>query len=101
MLLDVGAGAEEALLFAGPEADADGAAHFEAGGFQDANGFEHDGGAGAVVGGASAGVPGIEVRAEHDDLVGFGFIGAGDFADDVEGIQIVVVELVLDVRRAW
>ena len=31
-------------------------------------------------------LPGIEVAAEHDDLIGFGFIGAGNFADDVEGI---------------
>ncbi len=39
------------------------------------------------------------MRAEHNDLVGFGFIGAGDFADDVEGVEVVVVELVLDVHQ--
>jgi len=38
------------------------------------------------------------VRAEHDDLVGFGFVVAGYFANDVERIQIVVVELVLDIE---
>ena len=37
--------------------------------------------------------------AEHNDLVGFGFIGTGDFADDVEGVEVVVVELVLDVHQ--
>ncbi len=97
VLLHVGARAEETLFFAGPEADADGAAHLEAGGFEDADGFQHDCGASAVVGGACAGLPGIEVAAKHDDFVGLGLIGAGNFADDVERIQVVVVELVLDI----
>src|SRR6059058_1334059 len=98
MLLDVGAGAEQALFFAGPEADANGAAHLEASGLENADGFEHDAGACAIVGGTGATMPGIEVRAEHDDLVGFGFVRAGNLADDVEGIEIVVVELVLDIE---
>src|SRR4029077_12960485 len=98
MLLDVGARAEQTLFFAGPQADADGAAHLEAGGLEDADGLEHHGGACAIVSGAGSGVPGIEVRAEHDDFVGFGFVGAGNFADDVEGVQIVVVELVLNIE---
>ena len=38
------------------------------------------------------------MRAEHDHFVGFGFIRAGDFADDVEGIKIVVEELVVDIE---
>ena len=57
VLFDVRDGAEKALLFAGPEADADGAAHFEAGGLEDANGFDHDGRTSAVVCGSSAGLP--------------------------------------------
>src|ERR1700722_5279967 len=97
VLLDVGAGAEQALLFTSPEPDADGAAHLYTGGFENADGFKHDGGAGAVVGGACAGLPRIEVAAQHDDFVGLGFIGAGDFADDIERVEIFVVELVLDV----
>src|SRR6266571_1948766 len=98
MLLDVSAGAEQALLFPGPEANADGATHLEASGLEDADGFEHDRGAGTVIGGAGSRVPRIEVSAKHDDLVGLGFVRAGDFADDVEGIQVVVVELVLDIE---
>src|SRR6266700_6452530 len=98
MLLDVSAGAEQALLFAGPQTDAHGTAHLEAGGLENADSFEHYGGTCAVVGGAGSRVPRIEVSAKHDDLVGLGFVRAGDFADDVEGIQIVVVELVLDIE---
>ena len=97
MLLNIGPGTEQALLFAGPKADADCATHLDAGGFKDADGFEHDGRAGAVVGSASSCVPGIEMRTKHDDFVGLGFVGAGDFADDVEGVGVVIVELVLDV----
>src|SRR5260370_42344924 len=52
----------------------------------------------AVVSGSGSGMPGIEVRAEHNDFVGFGFVCAGDFADDIEGIQIVIVEPVLDIE---
>src|SRR5271170_327895 len=48
VLLHVGAGAEEALFFTSPKTDADGAAHLDAGGFEDAHGFEHYRGAGAV-----------------------------------------------------
>src|SRR5437870_2828853 len=41
-------------------------------------------------------MPRIEVRANHDDLVGF--VRARDFGDDVEGIRIVVVVLILNVH---
>jgi len=33
-----------------------------------------------------------------DNFVGFGFVGAGNFANDVEGHQIVVPELALDIE---
>src|SRR5438445_6532452 len=98
MLLNVSAGAEQALFFAGPEADANGAAHLEASGLENADGFEHHAGACAIVGGAGATMPGIDVRADDNDFVGFAFVRAGDFADDVEGIEVVVVELVFDIE---
>ena len=49
----------------------------------------------AVVGGAGAGVPGVEVGAHHDDL-GL-LVGAGDLGHGVVGHQVVVVEAGLDV----
>src|SRR5882762_6639281 len=67
VLLDVGARAEKPLFLAGPEAEADGTAHLEAGSLENADGFEHDSGTSSVVGGAGSPVPGIEVPAEHDD----------------------------------
>ena len=64
--------------------------------FQDAHGFHHDDGAGAVVGGAGAGVPGVEVRAEHDDFIFL--VGAGNFGDGVVLHGVIVVESVGDVE---
>ncbi len=64
--------------------------------FQDANGFHHDDGSGAVVGGAGAGVPGIEVSAEHDDFIFL--VGAGNFGDGVVLHGVIVVEGVGDVQ---
>ena len=65
-------------------------------GFQDPHRFQHHRTSGRIVCSACSGVPRIEVRTEHHD---FGcFVGAGNFANDVERIQILVVELVLDVQ---
>ena len=97
MLLHIRARAEQALLFSGPQANAHGAAQPHAGGLEDAHGFQHHTGARAVVGGARSGVPGIEVRANHHDFVGLGFIGAGHFANDVERVQVIFIKLVLNV----
>src|SRR5438046_6728535 len=52
--------------------------------------------AGCIIGGAGSGVPGIEMCAEHDEFGGL--IGARNFSDDVERIQIISVELVLDIH---
>src|SRR5262245_56058360 len=41
-------------------------------------------------------MPGVEVRSEHDDFAGL--ICSWDLTNDVEGVQIVVVELVLNVH---
>ena len=85
VLLDVGPGAEEPLLLAAPEGDADGAAGLEAEGLEDADGLHHHGDAGRVVGGAGAAVPGVHVAAEHDELVLQ--VGAGDLGDGVVAIR--------------
>ncbi|MNV18547.1 hypothetical protein D3C71_1093770 [compost metagenome] len=62
--------ADQALFFAAPQRHADGALGLGAHGLEDAHGFHHHRHAGRVVGRTGAGVPGIHVRAEHDDLVG-------------------------------
>ena len=49
-----------------------------------------------VVGGAGAGVPRIEVRADHHDLVLDGVVGAGNLGDHVVGVAIALVERRLD-----
>ena len=98
MLLHISARTEQALLFAGPQADAHGTAQPNAGGFENTHGFQHYTGACTVIRGAGPRVPGIKVRANHHDFVGFGFVGARNFTDDVEGIQVVFVKLVLNVR---
>ena len=55
---------------------------------QDADRFHRDGAAGAVVGRAGAGMPRVEVAAEHHDLRSQHRIGAGDFGDDVEAVDV-------------
>ena len=96
MLFDITLRAEQAFFFAAPQADADGAAGLDVERFQNAHGFHHDDGACAVVGRARAGVPGIEVRAEHDDFIFL--VGAGNFGDGVVLHGVVVVESVGDVQ---
>src|SRR5262249_58629099 len=97
MLLHVRARTEQALLFAGPQADAHSAAKLDTSGFEDAHRFEHHSGTCAVVSGTCSRVPGIEVRADHHNLISLSFFRAGDLADDVEGIQVVIVKLVLNI----
>src|SRR5580704_1746907 len=43
-------------------------------------------------------MPGIEVSADHNDLIFESGIGAGNFADDVKGFAVVVEIPVLDVE---
>ena len=61
---------DQALLLAAPQRDADGAPGLGAHRLEDAHGFHHHRHAGGVVGRAGPGVPGIHVRAQHDDLAG-------------------------------
>ena len=90
-ILIVGGGdsaAEEALFLAAPQTDTDGAIHLQVQGFQNAHHFDHHRAAGAVVGLARSGMPGIEVRPDHDHLVRL--LAAGDFSNDVGGVHIRV-----------
>src|SRR5690242_20798998 len=50
VLLDVGLGAEQALLFAAPQGNPHGAVEFEIERLEDAHDFNHDGAAGGVIG---------------------------------------------------
>src|SRR5262245_34585267 len=88
--------AEEAFFFSRPKPKPDCSPHFESCGFQDAHGFHDDCGACRIVRRARAGVPGIEVRSEHHEFVGF--IRSRDLCDDVEGIEILIEEFILDVH---
>jgi hypothetical protein len=97
MVADVGAGAEDALLLAGPESDADGAAGLDAESLENAHGLHGDDGACAVVRCAGAGDPAIEMSAEHDDLILQVGIGAGDLSDGVVGVLVLAGEVGFDV----
>ena len=72
------------------------AAQPQAGLLQDSHRLHHHGRSGRVVGRPGAAVPRVEVAAEDDDLVGL--VGPGDLADDVEGVDVGIVERVLDVQ---
>ena len=96
MLLHVGPGSEYALLLAAPERDPDGPVHFQTQGLQDPYNLKHHSAAGAVVGSSCPGVPGIQMRADHDDFVGFR--GAWNLPDYVRGIHIRLGNRRLDVQ---
>ena len=97
VLLDVAEGAEEAFFFAGPEGDADGAFGLDVESLEDAHGLHGDDGAGSIVRGSGAGDPGVEVAADHDDLVLEFGVGAGDLGDGVKAVLVVAGELGVDV----
>ncbi len=96
VLLHVELRAEQALLFARPQADANRAARLGVDSFQNAHGFHHHDGSRSVVGGAGTGVPRVEMGADHHDFVFL--VGAGNFGDGVVLHGVVVVEGVRDVQ---
>ncbi len=81
----VGSGADEALLFATEEDEAEGSARRLVEGFDGAGDFEDGGDAGAVVLRAGGGMPGVEMGSDDDD--GVGLFAAGDFGDDVADLE--------------
>ena len=92
VLLYVRPRAEQSLFFAGPERHANGASRLRAHRFQDAHGFERHGHARRVVAGVRAGVPGVEVRADHHDFVLE--VAAGDLAHEVHRLLYLVTNAI-------
>src|SRR5690606_14995518 len=80
---------DQALLLTAPQRDADGAARLDADLLEDAHGLHHHRHAGAVVGRAAAGVPGVHVRAEHHHFIGLG-AAARDLGDGVVAVAVLV-----------
>ncbi len=79
-------------LFGAPQGEPHRAVHIEVERLEDAQRLHHDGAAGGVVAGPGAGVPRVEVAADHDDLVALR--PAGDLGDDVLSIDVAVERLV-------
>jgi hypothetical protein len=96
MLLHVALRSEQAFFLAAPQADANGAARLDVQRFQDAHGFHHDDGAGAVVGCARARVPGVEMGAEHHEFIFL--VRSRKLGNGVVLHGIVVIESVDDVQ---
>ena len=69
VLLHVGLRAEQALLFAAPQRQANRPARLDADRLQDADRLHHHRAADGVVGRAGRRVPRVEVTAEHHDLL--------------------------------
>ena len=76
VLLDVAEGTELTLLFACPQANANSAAGFDVERVENTHHLHSHHGAGAVVGCAGGGSPGIKVAANHDDFVFEFWIGS-------------------------
>src|SRR5271167_4580475 len=98
VLLHIAIGAELALYFAGPEADANGAPglHLESG--QDTHDFHGDYAARAIVGCARGRGPGIEVSAEHNDFVFQLGVRAGNFGDGIKAVFVISGESCVNVE---
>ena len=94
---DVFARAEQSLFFAAPQPDAHRAAQGHAADLQQPHRFHHHRRSRRIVGGASAGVPRVEMPADHHYLVRL--VRARQLGNDVEGVLIRVVERAGDVHR--
>ena len=96
VLLHIKLRSEQSFFLSTPERDANGAIHRLVQRCENADGFNGDRRAGAVVGGAGSTLPGVKVAAKHHDFV---FLGrAGYLANDVEAHLIVLVGLGFDVE---
>src|SRR5690606_6360862 len=81
--------ADQARLLTASRRAADGAALLAADLLEAAHGPHHHRPAGAVVGCAGAGVPGVHVRAEHHHFIGLG-AAARDLGDGVVAVAVLV-----------
>ena len=88
MLFHISARSEKTLFLAAPQADPHRTIEFQIEGLENSHHLDHHGAARAVVRCARAGMPGIEVRADHHDLI---FLVAPRYlADDVQSIHIAI-----------
>ena len=87
---DVAARAVEALLLAGPESRPDGPPRLDAEGLEDADRLHGHGAAGGVVHRPRPAGPGVEMPAEHDQLVLL--IRAGDLGRDIVALGVLVID---------
>ena len=90
---------EQALLFGGPQSHANRALRLQARRFQDAQRFHHGRDTVGVVGGAGAGVVGIEVRAEQDNLIATCGIGSRQLSE--HGVLGAIVGQDPNFPTAW
>jgi len=69
MIGDVGLGTEQAFFFAGPKCDANRAPWLKVGRFDNPHRLHGGGHSRPIVSRAGAGLPGVQVAAQHDDLI--------------------------------
>ncbi len=93
---DVLARADQALLLAGKQDEADRALGLQAELLERARGFQHYHRPRAIIGGASAQVPGVQMRAENHHLAGP--LAAGDFRDGVIHLDGLLAEGIGDLE---
>ena len=101
MLFHIASRAEQSLLFAAPQRHPDGPARLHTDRLQNAHRFHDYGRAGCIVSRTGAGVPGIEMRPQHDDLFPELFIRARDFGDDVVAEGIILEKLRFDLNSQF
>ena len=90
--------AENALFFPAPQRHANRPPRLKVQRAQDADRFERDDGSGAVVGGARAGDPTIEVPAQHHHLIFQRRVGTRNFSDHVAARFMVSIKLCRDIH---
>ena len=96
VILHIGPRSQQPLFFAGPQRHSHRARHLQIQRFQDAHSFQHYRAPGAIIGCAGAAGPGVQVAAQHHQLVFLA--GARQFTRHGERILGVVQELVLNIE---
>ncbi len=96
VLLDVSKRAVEALLFAGEQHETNRAPRLHSRTDNRIGGSEHAGRARAIVSTSFGEIPGVEVRANDENLLGI--FAAADFADHVGAFHRTVRECVLNIK---
>src|SRR5258708_1778621 len=95
VLLHVGERASETLFLSGPKDEAHSAPRVNSAFYDGIGGGKNARDADAIVRAAFAEIPGIEVCADHNNLLGM--LAADDFADDVGAFDRAIGEFVLNI----